>query len=206
MAEHATYLWHPLSGYEPARLVPVLQVEEELRALLIASLAGSAADYRRFLGRLGSHLRAYYKGKLARSGRSDTEAEDLVQETLMVIHVRRHTYDVTQPVTPWIHAIARYKLIDHFRRTRTAAADVPVEDAGVLVALDDHVAAESSLDVERLLAHLPPKMRNAILSTKVEGLSAAEAADRAGMSETAIKVSVHRGLKTLANLVGGKAR
>ncbi len=56
------------------------------------------------------------------------------------------------------------------------------------------------------LAHLPPKMRNAILSTKVEGLSAAEAAERAGMSETAIKVSVHRGLKTLANLVGGKAR
>lgn len=184
----------------------MLQVEEELRALLIASLAGSAADYRRFLGRLGSHLRAYYKGKLARSGRTDTEAEDLVQETLMVVHVRRHTYDVTQPVTPWIHAIARYKLIDHFRRTRTAAADVPVEDAGVLVARDDHVAAESSLDVERLLAHLPPKMRNAILSTKVEGLSAAEAAERAGMSETAIKVSVHRGLKTLANLVGGKAR
>lgn len=76
----------------------------------------------------------------------------------------------------------------------------------MLVARDDHVAAESSLDVERLLAHLPPKMRNAILSTKVEGLSAAEAAERAGMSETAIKVSVHRGLKTLANLVGGKAR
>lgn len=206
VADHATYHRHPLSGYEPARLVPVLQAEEELRGLLIASLAGSAADYRRFLGRLGSHLRAYYKGKLARSGRTDTEAEDLVQETLMVIHVRRHTYDVTQPVTPWIHAIARYKLIDHLRRTRAAAADVPVEDAGVLVARDDHVAAESSLDVERLLAHLPPKMRNAILSTKVEGLSAAEAAERAGMSETAIKVSVHRGLKTLANLVGGKAR
>ena len=78
MADHATYHRHPLSGYEPARLVPVLQAEEELRGLLIASLAGSAADYRRFLGRLGSHLRAYYKGKLTRSGRPDTEAEDLV--------------------------------------------------------------------------------------------------------------------------------
>ena len=76
----------------------------------------------------------------------------------------------------------------------------------MLVARDDLCAAEMSLDVERLLAHLPPKMRNAILSPKVEGLSAAEAAERAGMSEPAIKVSVHRGLKTLANLVGGKAR
>lgn len=192
--------------HEPARLALVPRAEEELRGLLIASLGGSAADYRRFLGRLGSHLRAYYKGKLVRSGRSDTEAEDLVQETLMVIHTRRHTYDVTQPVTPWIHAIARYKLIDHLRRTRASTTDVPVEDAGVLIAHDDHVAAESSLDVERLLAHLPAKMRNAIRSTKVEGLSTAEAAERSGMTETAVKVSVHRGLKTLANLVGGKTR
>jgi RNA polymerase sigma-70 factor (ECF subfamily) len=192
--------------HEPARLAQVPRAEEELRGLLIASLGGNAADYRRFLERLGAHLRAYYKGKLVRSGRSDTEAEDLVQETLMVIHTRRHTYDFTQPVTPWIHAIARYKLIDHLRRTRASTTDVPVEDAGVLVAHDDHVAAESSHDVERLLAHLPAKMRNAIRSTKVEGLSTAEAAERSGMTETAVKVSVHRGLKALANLVGGKTR
>lgn len=206
VVDHATYLGLPLGGHEPARLVPVLQAEEELRGLLVASLGGSTVDYRRFLGHLGSHLRAYYKGKLIRCGRSDTEAEDLVQETLMVIHTRRHTYDVTQPVTPWIHAIARYKLIDHLRRTRSATTDLPVEDAGVLVARDDHVAVESSLDIERLLAQLPAKMRNAIQSTKVEGLSTAEAAERSGMTETAVKVNVHRGLKALANLVGGRSR
>ncbi|AYO83213.1 RNA polymerase sigma factor (sigma-70 family) [Methylobacterium sp. PvP062] len=206
MADDATYfeLWPGI--HEPARTALVTQAEEELRGLLIASLGGSAVDYRRFLVRLGAHLRAYYKGKLVRSGQSDTEAEDLVQETLMVIHTRRHTYDVAQPVTPWIHAIARYKLIDHLRRTRSSTTDVPVEDAGVLVAHDDHVAVESSLDVERLLAHLPAKMRNAIRSTKVEGLSTAEAAERSGMTETAVKVSVHRGLKALTNLVAGKAR
>lgn len=206
VANDATYFELHGARCKPARLAPVPRTEEELRGLLVASLEGSAADYRLFLSRLGSHLRAYYKGKLIRSGRGDTEAEDLVQETLLVIHARRHTYDVTQPVTPWIHAIARYKLIDHLRRTRSATAEVPVEDAGVLVAHDDHVAAESSLDVERLLAHLPAKMRNAIRSTKVEGLSTAEAAQRSGMTETAVKVSVHRGLKALANLVGGKAR
>lgn len=206
MADDAIDFVLPLGGHEPARLARVSQAEEELRGLLVASLGGSAVDYRRFLERLGSHLRAYYKGKLVRSGRADTEAEDLVQETLMVIHTRRHTYDVTQPVTPWVHAIARYKLIDHLRQTRATAANVPVEDAGVLLAHGDHVAAESSLDVARLLAHLPAKMRSAIQSTKVGRLSTAEAAARSGMSETAVKVSVHRGLKALAKLVGGTAR
>ncbi|MGY2049117.1 sigma-70 family RNA polymerase sigma factor [Methylobacterium sp. JK268] len=184
----------------------MIRQEAELRALLSAGLSGSAPDYRRFLERLGPHLRAYFKGKLDRSRRAATEAEDLVQETLLAVHTRRHTYDLGQPVTPWVYAIARYKLIDHLRRTRAAAADVPVEDAGELVASDDHAAVESSLDVERLLARLPAKMRQAIRSMKVEGLSAAEAAERSGMSEAAIKVSVHRGLKAMAALAGGKRR
>jgi RNA polymerase sigma factor (sigma-70 family) len=178
--------------------------ENELRALLSSGLAGSATDYRLFLERLGPHLRAYFKGKLARSGRAAPEAEDLVQETLMAVHTRRHTYDVGQPVTPWLYAIARYKLIDHLRRTRASLADVPVEDAGELVAHDDHAAVESTLDVEHLLGRLPGKMQQAIRSMKVEGLSVAEAATRSGMSESAIKVSVHRGLKALAAMAGGK--
>jgi RNA polymerase sigma-70 factor (ECF subfamily) len=178
--------------------------ENELRALLSSGLAGSTTDYRLFLERLGPHLRAYFKGKLTRAGRAAPEAEDLVQETLMAVHTRRHTYDVGQPVTPWLYAIARYKLIDHLRRTRASLADLPVEDAGELVAHDDHAAVESTLDVERLLGRLPGKMQQAIRAMKVEGLSVAEAATRSGMSESAIKVSVHRGLKALAALAGGK--
>ena len=184
----------------------VIRQEAELRALLTSGLDGSAADYRRFLERLGPHLRAYYKGKLVRSGRSAAEAEDLVQETLMAVHTRRHTYDVAQPVTPWVYAIARYKLIDHLRRTRGGLADVPVEDASALVARDDHAATETTLDVERLLAQLPGKMRQAVRAMKVEGLSAAEAAERSGMSESAIKVSVHRGLKAMAAFAGGRGK
>lgn len=185
---------------------PVIRQEAELRALLTSGLSGSAADYRRFLERLGPHLRAYFKGKLARSGRGAAEAEDLVQECLMAVHTRRHTYDLAQPVTPWVYAIARYKLIDHLRRTRAGLADLPIENAGELGARDDHAATESTLDVERLLAQLPGKMRQAIRAMKLEGLSAAEAAERSGMSESAVKVSVHRGLKTLAGFVGGTRR
>lgn len=67
--------------------------EAELKALMKASLAGDVAAYRTLLSRLSANLRAYYKGKLARIGRSATEAEDLMQEALMAIHTRRHTYD-----------------------------------------------------------------------------------------------------------------
>src|SRR5712692_7042490 len=72
----------------------------ELKALMLASLDGSAGSYRSLLERLSSRLRAYYKGKLARVGRGATEAEDLVQEVLLAIHLKRHTYDTGEPFTP----------------------------------------------------------------------------------------------------------
>jgi RNA polymerase sigma-70 factor (ECF subfamily) len=172
--------------------------EVELKALMIAGLQGDPAAHRLLLTRLSGHLRAYYKGKLSRIGRSASEAEDLMQEALMAIHTRRHTYDPAEPLTPWVHAIARYKLIDHLRRTQATRADVAVEEADNVIAQDDHVAAESAYDLTRLLGQLPDKMRRAIQSVKLEGLSVAEAASQCGMSESAVKVNVHRGLKALA--------
>src|SRR5260221_2365141 len=80
----------------------------ELKALMLASLDGSAVSYRSLLERLSGRLRAYYKGKLARVGRGATEAEDLVQEVLLAIHLKRHTYDTGEPFTPWVYTIARY--------------------------------------------------------------------------------------------------
>lgn len=147
---------------------------------------------------MSRHLRGYYKNKLARIGRSAAEAEDLVQDALMAIHTRRHTYDAGQLFTPWIHAIARYKLIDHLRQTKASMTDLPIEDAGEVMAQDDHAGAESALDLDRLLAQLPDKMQRAIRYVKLDGLSVAEAATRCGMSKSAVKVSVHRGLKAMA--------
>lgn len=175
--------------------------EVELRALMTAGLDGDGAAHRTLLDRLSRHLRAYYKGKLARIGRSSEEAEDLVQDALMAIHTRRQTYDPGQLFTPWVHAIARYKLIDHLRRTKASMTDVPLDEADEIVALDDHAGAESALDLDRLLTALPEKMQRAIRCVKIEGLSVAEAATRCSMSESAIKVSVHRGLKALATAI-----
>src|SRR6266581_8915098 len=122
----------------------------ELKALMVASLDGNAGSYRSLLDRLSSRLRAYYKGKLARFGRGATEAEDLVQEVLLAIHLKRHTYDTGEPFTPWLHTIARYKLIDYLRRIGTAAS-VPLDEDAAVLAQDDHVGTESSYDIGKLL-------------------------------------------------------
>jgi len=176
-------------------------IEAELKNLMVAGLDGDAAAHRSLLERLSRHLRGYYKGRLARIGRGATEAEDLVQEALLAIHTQSHTYDPAEPFTPWLHAIARYKLIDHLRRTRASLADVPINEAGDVMARDDHAGAESAYDLHRLLSRLPQKMRRAIQCVKLDGLSVAEAAGRCAMSESAVKVSVHRGLRALAALI-----
>src|SRR5712672_3076742 len=180
--------------------------EVELRALMLASQDGDAAAHRALLERLSRHLRAYYKGKLAKIGRGAVEAEDLVQEAVLAIHIQRHTYDPGEPLTPWVHAIARYKLIDFLRRNRASVADVPIEEADTVMAHDDNVDAESTYDVKRLMERLPKNMRCAIEAVKLDGLSVAEAAERCGISESGVKMNIHRGLKALAALIAQETR
>jgi RNA polymerase sigma-70 factor (ECF subfamily) len=179
--------------------------EIELKGLMLASLDGDAASYRALLDRLSSRLRAYYKGKLARVGRGPTEAEDLVQEVLLAIHLKRHTYDIREPLTPWVHTIARYKLIDYLRRTRTTATVAFVEDSGVM-AQDDHTDAESSYDIRKLLDRLPEKVRCSIECVKLEGRTVAEAAERYGISESGVKINIYRGLRKLATFIARETK
>jgi len=178
----------------------VTSSEVELKALMLASLDGEGASYRSLLDRLSSRLRAYYKGKLAHAGRGATEAEDLVQEVLLAIHLKRHTYDVGEPFTPWVHTIARYKLIDYLRRTRSTAS-IPLDEGTEAMAQDDHADAESSHDIRKLLQRLPEKMRCSILCVKLEGRSVAEAAVQCGISESGVKINIHRGLRVLATFI-----
>ena len=134
------------------------------------------------------------------------ETEDLVQEAVLAIHLKRHTYDPVEPLTPWVHAIARYKLIDFLRRTRASSADVPIDEADMITAHDDNVDAESSHDLKRLMQRLPEKMRCSIEAVKLDGQSIAEAANRCGISESGVKVNIHRGLKALAALIAQETR
>jgi len=164
---------------------------------MVRSLGGDGAAYAELLRKLQGYLRAYYLRRLGRAA----DAEDLLQETLIAMHTRRATYDPSRPLTAWVHAIARYKLIDHYRKTKRQAEE-PLDDPDALFSSEDANAAEAQRDVERLLTGLPEKTRRLIRDVKIEGLSTAEAAAKHGISESAVKVGVHRGLKNLAARVG----
>lgn len=170
--------------------------EPELRDLFLASLEGDAAAYHRFLQRLGALLRGYFRHRLRQL---PDEVEDLVQETLMAVHTQRQTYRRDEPLTAWVHAIARYKLVDLWRRReRREALHEPLDDDLAVFAAADHDASDTRRDLDHLLGQLPNHQRLPILHTKLEGLSVQETARVTGMSESAVKVGVHRGLKALA--------
>ncbi len=174
----------------------MIAAEPQLRGLMLASLDGDARAYRALLDALGAALRIYYRRRLDSADAADEE--DLVQDTLIAMHTRRATYDPGQPLTAWVYAIARYKLIDHYRR-RKPRRTVPLEDAGALFAEDETGAALAKLDLDRMLQTLPTGTQALIRRTKLEGHSNVDAGGVEGLSETAAKVRVHRGLKALAD-------
>ena len=177
--------------------------EDRLKDLLVRALAGDAAAYHRFLVELSAHLRAFLRRRLSRL---PDEVEDLVQETLLAVHNQRHTFDAAQPLTAWVHAIARYKLVDCLRRRgRSDFLTDPLDDELEILSTADADAAEARRDLGKLLETLPERQRMPIVCVKVQGLSVAEAARLTGMSESAVKVAVHRGLKALAAKIRGNA-
>src|SRR5262245_53121958 len=129
-------------------------MEEQLRRLMLAALDGDAASYRTLLGELSKRLKIYFGRRLGPSHAA--EADDLTQETLMAVHSRRMTYDRDRPFTPWLHAVARYKLMDHFRRVK-ARPTVPIDDPDAFLADDEAGATEARLDVGRLLDGISDK-------------------------------------------------
>lgn len=167
--------------------------------MLIRGMSGDAAAYHAFLKELSSHLRGFLRMRL---GRLPDDVEDLVQEALLAVHNQRHTYDSGQPLTAWIHAIARYKLVDLLRRRagREMLND-PLDDELAVFAISDTDAADARRDLGKLLEKLPDRQRLPIVHMRLEGLSVTETARVTGMSEAAVKVGVHRGLKALAALI-----
>jgi RNA polymerase sigma-70 factor (ECF subfamily) len=175
--------------------------ESRLRELLLQGLAGDSTAYETFLKDLSAHLRAFFRKRLAQL---PDDVEDLVQETLLAVHNQRHTYEADQPLTAWVHAIARYKFADLFRRRAgSEALNEPLDEEMEVFAASDTEAQDARRDLARLLEHLPDRQRLPIVHVKLEGLSVLEAAKLTGMSESAVKVGVHRGLKALALLIRG---
>jgi RNA polymerase sigma-70 factor (ECF subfamily) len=176
--------------------------EERLHALMLQAQAGDEAAYRVLLTELSDRLRAYYRRRLTTMA---GDAEDLVQETLLAIHNQRHTYDRSRPLTTWCYAIARYKLVDFLRRRgrREGLTDPIDDDFSQALSADESDVTDSRRDLQQLLDALPERQRLSVVHVKIEGRSVAETATLTGMSESAIKVNVHRALKALAAKVRG---
>lgn len=176
--------------------------ETHLKRLWLSAQSGDEDAYRNALELMSRRLRGYLRHRMRGF---PADVEDVVQETLLAVHLQRSTYDPALPVSAWVVAIAHHKLIDLWRkRGRGMRFDESLDDVDdmFLVAAPD--ASEAKRDLEKLMNQLPEAQRRAIFLTKVDGLSIAEASERTGSSPSAIKVQVHRGLKRLAQMVKGQ--
>lgn len=166
--------------------------EDQLRRLMTAGLAGDSRAQHALRTALVPVLRRFYVRRMGNAA----DLEDLVQDTLIAVHTRRASWDRDRPFGPWLYAVARYKMIDHFRRARV---EVGYDDVAELLGDGGFEEAVSArLDVDAALDTLTPKQAATIRATKIDGLSIAETATRDALSEADVKISVHRGLKALA--------
>jgi RNA polymerase sigma-70 factor (ECF subfamily) len=164
---------------------------------MAAAQEGHAAAYRRLLDEIRHWLKGFYARRLP-----PAMVDDAVQDTLIAIHEKRHTYDPERPFKPWLMAVARYKWIDRLRSmSRSRTEELPEE-----IAVEDHERnVTSSVILARLMTELKPAQAEAIRLVKIEGFSVEEASERTGQSGSLIKVNIHRGLARLAMIVQKQA-
>jgi RNA polymerase sigma factor (sigma-70 family) len=162
-------------------------------ALMAAAQRGEIMPYRRLLGEIRPWLLRYFGRRLPPSS-----VEDAVQETLIAVHAKRHTFEPGRPFGPWLAGIARYKWIDRLRLARRDAAD---ELPSTLSTPDHGAAVTSAAALQGLMATLKPAQSEVIRLVKLDGLSIEEAAARTGQSVALVKVNIHRGLGRLARIV-----
>jgi RNA polymerase sigma-70 factor (ECF subfamily) len=181
--------------------------EEERAGWMVAAQWGDPAAYECLLVSLVPILRAFVR----RRGVDPGSVEDVVQEILLSIHRARHTWRPDRPFDPWMWSIARNASTDALRRqTRDRSRRETLPDSGE-DALQARIAGDGSpIDPERILTeneltteltdalrNLSPTQREAVELLYVEQLSVAEAAARAGVTTTALKVRAHRGSRSL---------
>lgn len=171
--------------------------EAQLSDLMRAARKGDGAAYERCLREIAQALRPRVRRGLFRTGADPAETEDVVQDILIAVHLKRQTWDETRPIGPWIAGIARYKIIDAARR-RGGRIDLPIEDFADILPSGSEPQIANERDVSRSLDALPEGQRKVVQSIAIEGASIAVTAQTLNMSEGAVRVALHRGLGALA--------
>jgi RNA polymerase sigma factor (sigma-70 family) len=171
--------------------------ENDWAVWMRAAMAGDAGAYRQFLASLAPHVRAVARSRCRSLGAPEGEVEDIVQEVLLTIHLKRGTWDRSRPIGPWVAAITRNKLIDILRQ-RGRHITLPIEDFMDSLRAEDPTPELSTREVDTLLGHLKPQQKEIVRSISLNGSSIRETADRLQMTEGAVRVTLHRALKALA--------
>ena len=169
--------------------------------LMRAANGGDAVAYNRLLTSLAPAIRAVARRGLGRAGLAADDAEDVVQETLLAIHLKRHTWDPSLPVGPWVRAIARNKLIDAMRR-RGRRDHIPIDDVIDTLASDTAEPTPVPGKLDEHLQSLPDRQQSVVRAISLDGASIRETAARLNMSEGAVRVALHRGLAALSAKFG----
>lgn len=177
--------------------------ETRWRAWMVAAQQGDSDSYEKLLTELLPQLRGFVQRRVFDAG----AREDVVQNVFLSIHRARHTYRGERPFTPWLFAVARNAITDYTRaRGRRQAREVALDldEANEPAAAPLETDGEAlSPELEDALSRLPPAQREAVVLIQVEGLSVAEAAERAGVSPGALKVRAHRGYRAMRARLAG---
>jgi RNA polymerase sigma-70 factor (ECF subfamily) len=174
--------------------------ERQGAAFMRSVQAGDQDAYASLLVLLTSTTRRFARARLG-----DVHwIDDVVQETLLTVHRARHTYDPARPFAPWFYAIASSRLIDAVRRERRITQRELPRDPELDVA--EAPAGDPDIDVEAIRAavrSLPDRQRDVIKGLKFRDESVRDVATRMNMTISAVKVTAHRGYRTLRKLLGG---
>ncbi|HVX37635.1 MAG TPA: sigma-70 family RNA polymerase sigma factor [Hyphomicrobium sp.] len=179
--------------------------DAEWSTLMRAAIAGDEASYRKLLEDLSRMLRGIVRRGFAGVGVARDDVEDVVQDVLLAIHLKRHTWDPAMPLGPWLLAIARNKMIDDLRR-RGRRPEIPLDLTQFDIEGGDQQASIDAHDVSRVLNGLSERNREIVQAISIDGHSARDVADRLGMTEVAVRVALHRSLKALADTYQEKAQ
>ena len=169
---------------------------DEWTALMRSAISGDSAAYHRLLKAVTPVLRAAAQRGLARAGQPVDQSEDIVQEVLLAVHLKRHTWDANAPFAPWLFAIARNKLIDWLRR-RGRRVFVNIDDFADSLPGDPAPQAPAASELAVQLQSLPARQREVLQSMAVDSSSIKDTAAKFAMSEGAVRVALHRGLASL---------
>ncbi len=178
--------------------------ETQTAQLMRQAQQGDQAAYAELLGVLTTVTRQFARRK---SG-AVPWVEDVVQETLISVHRARHTYDPARPFAPWFYAIAAHRVVDVYRRERRVALREQGRDELPERAVPAGVERVGAVDMEAVraaLAALPSRQREIVEGLKLRDESVRDLAARLGMTESAVKVTAHRGYQALKRLLGVKS-